>query len=186
MFSFPAGGILFFVVTVVFVFILSWQALWKLLRKPCEALKGCCCGCCSSCGDNNNSDGRLFQGPDGMFLSDEDADRLVALALQRQLNEEASERNRMAKRKERRMWYEYYLRPWTMVRTKKRLSLDCVSIVRWRSLLLPVCCATRNPFCVRRQSLTSFFALSPQHKKTQKHKTDRDTIRSDPQTQRRR
>lgn len=43
------------------------------------------------------------------------ADRVMAEALQRRLNEEERERERVIKRKERRMWYEYYMKPCTMV-----------------------------------------------------------------------
>ena len=42
-------------------------------------------------------------------------DRVLAESLQRRLNEEERERERAAKRKERRMWYEYYMKPYTMV-----------------------------------------------------------------------
>jgi len=43
------------------------------------------------------------------------ADRELAENLQRRMNEEERGRERLAKRKERAMWYEYYLKPWTMV-----------------------------------------------------------------------
>jgi hypothetical protein len=46
----------------------------------------------------------------------QDADRALAEQLQRQLNEEEREAERLVKRQERRKWYEYYLRPLTMVR----------------------------------------------------------------------
>lgn len=42
-------------------------------------------------------------------------DYVVALEIQRQLDEEAFERKRMVQRRERRLWYEYYLRPFSMV-----------------------------------------------------------------------
>lgn len=106
--SFPAGGILFFTVTILFVGILTWQAVCKVCRKSC--------GCCP---ERDYSDDPDHRGADG--LNDEDMDRMVAMALQRQLNEEASDRNRMAKRKERRMWYLYYLRPFTMTVTQSDL-----------------------------------------------------------------
>eukprot|EP00537_Pseudo-nitzschia_pungens_P007140 CAMPEP_0172362200 /NCGR_PEP_ID=MMETSP1060-20121228/5863_1 /TAXON_ID=37318 /ORGANISM="Pseudo-nitzschia pungens, Strain cf. cingulata" /LENGTH=411 /DNA_ID=CAMNT_0013084649 /DNA_START=70 /DNA_END=1305 /DNA_ORIENTATION=- len=48
-------------------------------------------------------------------------DRVLAEALQRRLNEEERERERAVKRKERRMWYEYYMRPCTMVVTNSDL-----------------------------------------------------------------
>ena len=48
-----------------------------------------------------------------------DLDRLLALALHRQLNEEGREKEREKerelKRKERRMWYEYYMKPYSVV-----------------------------------------------------------------------
>jgi hypothetical protein len=43
------------------------------------------------------------------------ADREFAENLQRRMNEEERGRDRLAKRKERAMWYEYYLKPWTVV-----------------------------------------------------------------------
>jgi len=42
-------------------------------------------------------------------------DRVFAESLQRRLNEEERQRERLLKRKERRMWYEYYMKPWTML-----------------------------------------------------------------------
>lgn len=47
-------------------------------------------------------------------------DRVFAESLQRRLNEEERQRERVLKRKERRMWYEYYIKPWTMVSIRKR------------------------------------------------------------------
>ena len=43
-------------------------------------------------------------------------DQEMAEELQRQLNEEGREEERIAKRKERREWYEYFMKPYTMVR----------------------------------------------------------------------
>ncbi len=52
-------------------------------------------------------------------------DRAFAETLQRRLNEEERQRERLMKRKERRMWYEYYIKPWTMVSYRKRLKGFC-------------------------------------------------------------
>ncbi|KAG7340532.1 ring finger domain containing protein [Nitzschia inconspicua] len=49
----------------------------------------------------------------------QDADRALAEQLQRQLNEEERETERLLKRKERRKWYEYYLQPFTMTVEQK-------------------------------------------------------------------
>jgi hypothetical protein len=43
------------------------------------------------------------------------ADRVLAQELQRQLNEEEREAERLVKRKDRRKWYEYFLTPYSMV-----------------------------------------------------------------------
>jgi len=51
----------------------------------------------------------------------EEADRAMAEELQRQLNEEEREAERIAKRKERREWYEQYIKDFTMVAEKKDL-----------------------------------------------------------------
>jgi len=45
----------------------------------------------------------------------QDADRALAEELQRQLNEEEREAERMVKRKERRRWYEYFMKPYCMI-----------------------------------------------------------------------
>lgn len=44
-----------------------------------------------------------------------DADRQMAEELQRRLNEEEREEERLAKRKERRVWYETFIKDYTMV-----------------------------------------------------------------------
>jgi hypothetical protein len=49
------------------------------------------------------------------------ADRALAEELQRQLNEEEREQERIVKRTERRRWYEYYLTPYCTVRDKNIL-----------------------------------------------------------------
>jgi len=48
-------------------------------------------------------------------------DHILAEALQRRLNEEERERERLEKRRERRMWYEYYMKPCSMVVEKSDL-----------------------------------------------------------------
>mmetsp|Transcript_10942 Transcript_10942/g.26296 ORF Transcript_10942/g.26296 Transcript_10942/m.26296 type:complete len:351 (-) Transcript_10942:437-1489(-) len=107
--NFPAGGFFFFCVTTLFVSIFLWTPMFKFCRERCSA-----CGC--PCGPEDDRDR-----DDDREASEEDRDRIMALELQQRLDEEAFESNRMAKRKERRMWYEYYLRPWTM--TVKRSDL---------------------------------------------------------------
>jgi len=48
-------------------------------------------------------------------------DHILAEALQRRLNEEAREQERLEKRRERKMWYEYYMKPCSMVVGKSDL-----------------------------------------------------------------
>jgi hypothetical protein len=100
--NFPAGGLFFFSVTILLASMFLWIPMSKFCRKKCS---DCGCSCCLE--DDCDRDYHRE-------ASEEDRDRILAVELQRRLDEEAFERNRMAKRKERRMWYEYYLRPWTM------------------------------------------------------------------------
>mmetsp|Transcript_15247 Transcript_15247/g.37627 ORF Transcript_15247/g.37627 Transcript_15247/m.37627 type:complete len:623 (+) Transcript_15247:160-2028(+) len=65
----------------------------------------------SSPHDNNSSSGNGGSPQQEQF----DADRTLALELQRQLNEEDRETHRLTKRDERRKWYEYYMRDRCMV-----------------------------------------------------------------------
>mmetsp|Transcript_950 Transcript_950/g.1049 ORF Transcript_950/g.1049 Transcript_950/m.1049 type:complete len:437 (+) Transcript_950:177-1487(+) len=51
----------------------------------------------------------------GEMSEQEAADHLLAQELQRQLAREQFEQDRLATRKERRVWYEYYLKPYSMV-----------------------------------------------------------------------
>ena len=58
-------------------------------------------------------------GGEGEINEQEAADHLFAQELQRQLAKEQFEQDRLATRKERRVWYEYYLQPYSMVRKSK-------------------------------------------------------------------
>ena len=58
-------------------------------------------------------------------LEDLQRDRVVAEELQRQLNEEERENERKAKREERRIWYESYIKPYTMVSAQTPSSYIC-------------------------------------------------------------
>jgi len=65
-------------------------------------------------------------------------DRALAEALQRQLNEEEREAGREAKRKERRLWYESYIIPFTMVSDLLSVASHIHSIHCIRELFLHV------------------------------------------------
>lgn len=75
--------------------------------------------------DNDDANGEI-DGPAEPRRSSEqyDADRAIALELQRQLNEEEREAERIAKRVERRKWYEFYLKERSMVSTTSRMHLS--------------------------------------------------------------
>jgi hypothetical protein len=55
----------------------------------------------------------------------------LAESLQSRMNEEERERERLVKRKERRMWYEYYIKPWTVVSRKEVLMGPDPGILRY-------------------------------------------------------
>lgn len=63
--------------------------------------------------------GRRRRGKGKICSRDEQyrADRCMALKLQRRLVEEEREEERLARRKDRRMWYEYFLKPYSVVST---------------------------------------------------------------------
>ena len=172
--SFPAGGILFFIVSLSFLCILTWQSVVKFIQKTCagsNGSRGCGCFCRRNDRDEDDDDSHGSQEP-----FEEDGDRILAMELQRQLNEEASESNRMAKRKERRMWYEYYLKPWTMVRSKTLDGIDCCLLGSYEDEIR-ACCVSR---------VLGFFSFSePQLISIRfffSRTIDRKTIRFDPRT----
>jgi hypothetical protein len=61
-------------------------------------------------------DGSAAAAGQGQMGETYDADRALAVELQRQLDEEERELDRLAKRNERQMWYGYFLEKSSMVR----------------------------------------------------------------------
>jgi len=97
------GMVLFFAVTILSVLFVSICSVRQYF-KNCSSTTNSCCA-------------RFFTRESRVIRESEQyfEDRIFAETLQRRLNEEERERERIAKRKERRMWYEYYMKPWTMV-----------------------------------------------------------------------
>jgi len=100
---------LLFVATImclIFVIICSWR----------QYFKNCSAASCSCCTKQFPRDSREIQNLEQFY-----EDRTLAYSLQSRMNEEERERERLVKRKERRMWYEYYIKPWTVVVEKSDL-----------------------------------------------------------------
>eukprot|EP00531_Pseudo-nitzschia_arenysensis_P012542 CAMPEP_0116148872 /NCGR_PEP_ID=MMETSP0329-20121206/18615_1 /TAXON_ID=697910 /ORGANISM="Pseudo-nitzschia arenysensis, Strain B593" /LENGTH=388 /DNA_ID=CAMNT_0003645087 /DNA_START=102 /DNA_END=1268 /DNA_ORIENTATION=+ len=103
------GMALFFFVTtlsVIFVSICSAKHIFQ--SCCCRAQRSCIKYLCGECQDGRDEEQYA-------------EDRVFAESLQRRINEEERQRDRLLKRKERRMWYEYYMKPWTMVVEKSDL-----------------------------------------------------------------
>lgn len=100
------GMVLFFAVTLLSVLLVSFCGAGESFIDCCPKFSFCCKRACRRRRQDSESDDQYSQ------------DRALAETLQRQLNEEERQRERLSKRKERRMWYEYYIKPWTMVRMK--------------------------------------------------------------------
>lgn len=100
------GMVLFFAVTILSVLFVSCCGAGKSLKNCRAKLQFCCT--------------KIFprQSHESQNPEQYSEDRILAETLQRHLNEEERQRERLVKRKERRMWYEYYMKPWTMVSRK--------------------------------------------------------------------
>ena len=119
------GMVLFFAVTLFSVLLVSFCGAGESIMDLCPKILCCCRRACRRRGEDGENQDYYAQ------------DRALAEELQRQLNEEERQRERLSKRKERRMWYEYYIKPWTMVRTKflktqKLFGLD-VALFHWNA-----------------------------------------------------
>ena len=121
------GMILFFAVTILSATFVAICSARQYFEKCCARVHPCC--------------SKMFCQEDQEIHDAEQypEDRFLAETLQRRFDEEERDRERMAKRKERRMWYEYYIKPWTMVswkrskRTWSNATLKC-----YRSISFPV------------------------------------------------
>lgn len=101
------GLILFFAATILSIFLVTFCSIRQFYyhtfgNEDDSCWSKICCAMRHESGEGQESD-QYF------------ADRILAEALQRRLNEEERERERLAKRKERRMWYEYYMKPCTVI-----------------------------------------------------------------------
>ena len=107
-----SGMILFFAVTILSVLFVS-------ICSAREWFKNCTVAacykkiCCRESQDIQNSD-QYYE------------DRVLAENLQRRLNEEERQQERLSKRKDRRMWYEYYMKPWTIVSRKSEFWSEAI------------------------------------------------------------
>ncbi len=101
------GMVLFFAVTLLSVLLVSFCGAGERFIDCCPSFLLCCKRSCRRRRQASENDDQYSR------------DRALAETLQRQLNEEERQRERLSKRKERRMWYEYYIKPWTMVRMNK-------------------------------------------------------------------
>ena len=101
------GMILFFAVTILSATFVAICSARQYFEKCCARVHPCC--------------SKMFCHDDQEIHDAEQypEDRFLAETLQRRFDEEERDRERLAKRKERRMWYEYYIKPWTMVSWKK-------------------------------------------------------------------
>ena len=102
------GLLLFFVTTIISIFFL---VVYSTRGKKFCSLRRRQGG--GGEGGGNRQDGRRYQ--NSQQQQQQLTDRVLAEELQRRLNEEERERDRLAKRKDRRMWYEYYMKPCSMV-----------------------------------------------------------------------
>ncbi|OEU17146.1 hypothetical protein FRACYDRAFT_237556 [Fragilariopsis cylindrus CCMP1102] len=102
------GLLLFFVTTIISIFFLVVYSTRS--RKFCSLRRRQGGG---GQGGGNRQDGRRYQ--NSQQQQQQLTDRVLAEELQRRLNEEERERDRLAKRKDRRMWYEYYMKPCSMI-----------------------------------------------------------------------
>ena len=100
------GMVLFFIVTTLSVLFVSFCGAGQSFKDFFSNAQFCC--------------SKIFPGESRGSQNAEQysEDRVLAETLQRRLNEEERQRERLSKRKERRMWYEYYVKPWTMVSLK--------------------------------------------------------------------
>lgn len=105
-------AVLLFAVTVLSVIFVSICSVRKYF-KNCSATS------CSCCTEINSRDSREIRNSEQFY-----EDRALAESLQLRMNEEELERERLVKRKERRMWYEYYIKPWTVVVEKSNLFYE--------------------------------------------------------------
>lgn len=106
------GVVLFLTVTILLLLFVGSCSF----KKCCKGFRSlvCCCCCKPSTEDTEHAQ---HQNPRQDYYEDS----LVAHALQRRINEEERQLDRLAKRKERRMWYDYYMKPFTMVVEKSDL-----------------------------------------------------------------
>ena len=123
-------------------------------------------------------------------------DRILAETLQRRLNEEERERERQAKRKERRMWYDYYMKPCTLVSNKwagntKILMRRCIffSVTDWPLFFysqilnfhfLTTCTLvnrlSKSPFYSMHKAKTRQILVSSSRLKKEKKRTETETL----------
>ena len=96
----------------LFFFVTALSVLFVSICSARHILKSCTHFCCTT----------IFCGESYVDRNQEQyaEDRVFAESLQRRVNEEERQRERLLKRKERRMWYEYYIKPWTKVSIRKR------------------------------------------------------------------
>ena len=104
------------ILCLIFFIICSWR----------QYFKNCSAASCSCYRNQFPRDSREIQTSEQFY-----EDRALAESLQSRMNEEERERERLVKRKERRMWYEYYIKPWTVVSRKEVLMGPDPGILRY-------------------------------------------------------
>jgi hypothetical protein len=112
-------AVLLFAITILSVLFLS-------ICSVRQCFKNCSATSCSCCTKIFPRDSREIRNLEQYY-----EDRALAETLQRRINEEERERERLVKRKERRMWYEYYIKPWTVVSRKGVLMGPDPGILRY-------------------------------------------------------
>jgi len=120
------GMVLFFAVTIISILFVSICSVRQYF-KNCRGITNSFCT-------------KIFsrESRETRYSEQYYEDRVLAENLQRRINEEERERERLAKRKERRMWYEYYIKPWTMIIEKSDLfhaHRDVLAIEKGRHVL---------------------------------------------------
>jgi hypothetical protein len=114
------GLLLFFVTTIISILVL---VVYSTRAKIFCFLRGRQGGGGEERGNRQGGRGRRHQNSQQQLT-----DRVLAEELQRRLNEEERERDRLAKRKERRMWYEYYMKPCSMVSGRDEYLISCLFV----------------------------------------------------------
>ena len=108
------GLVLFFVATIVSVLLIGVCSLRQYYCNYSNVADTCC--------------PKIFRrgiSPQSRTSSEQYyVDRNLAETLQRRLNEEQRELERQAKRKERRIWYDYYMKPCSVVSNKWATQKD--------------------------------------------------------------